>query len=236
MQNGTVHIWRVPVDPDEAHAYRHLLSDDEAHRVAAFRFEHDSIAFTHAHAVLRLLLGRYLQSTPADIQFAYESLGKPYVLLNGDPHPWLRFSLSHTKGLAVIAVAEKADVGVDVEVVRDISERATIAASHFSDQERQRFGPEQDDIAFFGCWTRKEAVLKASGTGLGRPLHTFGVVPQEQGANGFRVVGQFPRADRWRVQDFAAGPGFAGAVSVAADRLDPLLFDWGQQLSVSDDA
>jgi len=221
--SNTVHIWQIVVDPIAAAdpVYQGLLDDDQLARAGRFRFDHDRLAFIHTHGSVRCVLGKYLKMDPAKICFQYSDKGRPSLATHTGV-PSLHFNLSHTKGLALLAIASATQVGVDVEMVRTIPERGDIANRHFSHDEQLLFKPGEDDEAFFGCWTRKEALLKTIGAGLTRPLHTFGIVPDQKQPNWYRVIGDFPEADRWCVHSFMIEPGFLGAVAFGNTRLKPI--------------
>ncbi len=226
LVHHTVHLWKIPFNADEATAVLPLLTDDEVNRSDTFRFDRDRLAFIHARGSLRALLGRYLQLPPEKVVFDYQPDGKP-MLQGHDSGPDIQFNLSHTQGLAAIAMTSGMEVGVDVERVRPVQERDSISASHFTSQERSLFGPAHSDEAFCGCWTRKEAALKAIGKGLMRPLDTFGVVADDQRQHDrFRVVGDFPNASQWCVHSFKIEPNYVGAVAVPSDQSNLVIFNW----------
>ena len=165
---GEVHSWCVSLDvSSDAYARLHAaLAWDERSRSARFRFERDRRRFVVARAALRDVLGRYL-GTPADeIRFAYNAFGKPE--LSPEFGSRLRFNLSHSADLALIAVAADADVGVDLECVRE-ENYAEIARHFFSSGEVDQLNTVPRHLqarAFFNCWTKREAYVKARGAGL----------------------------------------------------------------------
>ena len=165
-----VHCWSVPLDasPNTLAVLFETLMDDERDRAARLRFERDRRRFIVARATLRELLGRYVGTPPDQVRFAYTAFGKPTLASEfGGPH-CVKFNLSHSGDLALIAVAWDAEVGVDVEHIRP-SDYSDIARSSFAPSEiaQLRAAPRHlEPRAFFSSWTRREAYAKARGEGL----------------------------------------------------------------------
>jgi 4'-phosphopantetheinyl transferase len=170
---AALHHWAVPLAVDQATelASAQLLSPDETARAARFHFPVDRRRYVVARAALRLLLALHLDRPAQAIQFTYGLHGKPVLsgTEGGRPH----FNLTHSGDLAVMAVTSLGPVGVDVEVCRPVSDFRELAARFFAAEERALLESLDDRVAleaFFLCWTRKEAVLKALGTGLSTDL------------------------------------------------------------------
>jgi 4'-phosphopantetheinyl transferase len=205
-----VHVWRLGLDrPTEE--FRDLLDTDEVARANRFHFEKDRNHFVVARGFLRVLLGRYLQADPKQLKFSYGAWGKP--ALDGEfRESRLRFNMSHSHGVALYAVTEGREIGIDVEHVRADFANDDIARRFFSPFEVGVLCelPDDDRIAgFFRCWTRKEAYIKATGRGLSQPLDGFDVslgpaalLRNEDGA-----------PERWSMADIEVGPGYAGALA-----------------------
>lgn len=212
---GAVHVWRVRLDrlPDP---YAPLLDADERARAARFVFERHRRRFTVARGVLRQVLGRYLGVDPREPAFDYGDHGKPALR-----HPAgtaLRFNVSHSHELALIAVTAGRDLGVDVERIDPERAAVSIAERFFAPAEVAVFRalPPEDWVpAFFNCWTRKEAYMKATGRGLSLGLDRFRVslAPGEPAA---LVETAWNPADaaRWSMRALDPGPGYAGALCV----------------------
>jgi 4'-phosphopantetheinyl transferase len=163
------------VAPEQWPALAALLDDGERARAARFAFDEDRQSYVAAHALLRLELSRRAGLPARDWRFAATKLGKPFLL---DPPRDLRFSLSHTRGMVVVAVAEGADIGVDVEPSDRRAESMKVAQRFFAPEEVALLaaveGETRRDL-FFAIWTLKEAVVKATGQGLARALDSFSV-------------------------------------------------------------
>ena len=232
IQADEAHVWRVALDqpPSRVAELRTLLSADERQRAERFAFPHLARRFAVGRGALRTILGRYLGRAPAEIRFRYGPRGKPALVET--PNAPLRFNLSHSHELAVCVVTRGREVGVDVEwVERSSVECDRIAAAFFSPAERAALGvlPESArTAAFFDCWTRKEAYLKARGDGLAIPLDAFDV-SLAPGAPAALLAGRGPAADvgRWRLQALDAGPGYRAALAVEG-AVQVTLFDFAE--------
>jgi 4'-phosphopantetheinyl transferase len=152
---------------------RAILCAAEIARADVFRFVKDAAQYVQSRSTLRRILARYLDLAPAEIRFQYSSHGKPE--LDG-PGRQLHFNLSHSHDLAVIAVSGDIEVGIDVERRTDLG-YLDLASRFFAPREVQHLqeSPCLPD-RFFHIWTRKEACLKAIGTGLSTPLDAFDVL------------------------------------------------------------
>lgn len=211
LADGEVHVWRIVLGDLHADVprLRAWLSADEIERADRFKFDRHRVDFVAGRAAMRLLLGAYFDATPATLHFSYGERGKPSL-------PALDFNLSHSGGLALLAVARSRAVGVDVEQVRPEVDTEGIARRFFSAVEVEALlglpEPERVD-AFFRCWTRKEAYIKACGEGLWLALDKFDVTlgPDEPAA--FRSS----RGDvsGWRMLDVRPGPGWFAALVVS---------------------
>lgn len=164
---AAVHVWLVDLAADAVDDAARWLSADECERARRFVHAHHRRWYQRSHAVLRALLARHLQRRPDQIAYRAGPAGKPQLTDHS-----LQFSLAHCHGHAAIAIAADRSVGVDVETVRLINGVADLARQCLSADEQRRFAALTDaerDPAFLVAWTRKEAVLKAIGTGLLRP-------------------------------------------------------------------
>jgi 4'-phosphopantetheinyl transferase len=194
-----------------------VLSDDERGRAERFHFERDMRRFTVSHGLLRIILGRYLGVEPGRLCFHYGTHGKPY-LSPRSVHLPLQFNLSHSHELVLYALTLDRQIGVDVEYVRPIQDMEQIAARFFSPPEYAALCslPESQKLeAFFNCWTRKEAYIKAIGDGLVHPLDRFQVslAPGEP-ARLLSVEGAPEEAERWVLRSLTPVHGYIAALAV----------------------
>jgi 4'-phosphopantetheinyl transferase len=174
---GEVHLWRIEVDRDldEATVIGPPLDAQEQERARRFHFDRDRNRFVTCHLAMREILAAALGCEPVEIEYAYGPFGKPALAVSRE----LEFNLSHTTGLALIALARgEGPLGVDVEIVRRDDPPLDVADRFFSPAELRELGatsPADKVEAFFRCWTRKEAFIKALGLGLQRDLQSFDV-------------------------------------------------------------
>jgi len=219
LQQGSVHIWYRTIMSDrlEAGNFFDLLSESERLRARRYRFVRHRNEFILCRCTLRLLLAAYLGSSPDRVIFAAAENGKPRL------HPSLKsadllFNISHSDGVAIFAFTTSAKLGVDIERIRLDIGHIQLAEQFFSEYERahlsQLSGMKLTD-AFFRCWTRKEAYVKAKGCGLSIPLQQFdvSVIPGEPAA----LLATRPDAGealRWTLHDLWAPPGYAAALAV----------------------
>lgn len=220
-----IHVWRIPLAAGDSG----VLSEDERRRADRFRFEPDRIRFIAARSALRQILGEYLETRPQSLEFSYAAKGKP-ELAGAHGTSAIRFNLSHSRDLALLGVTRGYRIGVDVEFMD--SERAgeQIAERFFSAMEvgTLRALPANEKLrAFFQCWTRKEAYVKAIGGGLSIPLRSFdvafgpGVAPAI-----LRAHDSAEGARRWSVYDVNAGPEYAAVVVAEGQGRTVLLHNW----------
>lgn len=175
LSADAVHVWQAGLDvpPGLLAGYEALLAEDERERAARFRFARDRDHYIAGRGMLRVLVGRYLQQPPETLKISYSEYGKPFLLAGG-----LQFNLAHSGGVVLYAFCLEEAVGVDVEVERELADALQISERFFSPAERavlQSLPQEQRIPAFFRCWSRKEAFIKAVGEGLSYPLDVFDV-------------------------------------------------------------
>ena len=173
-----VHVWYVALDrltQSQIEQCADALSTDERQRRDRFVFERDRLLYQVAHALVRLTLSRYVSVDPRSWRFVPNRYGRPEIVAPAD-HGRLRFNLSHTPGLATVAVAVDREIGVDVENVERRAASLKIADHYFSPAEvadLKRLPPQHQHEAFFDYWTLKESYIKARGMGLSIPLDQF---------------------------------------------------------------
>jgi 4'-phosphopantetheinyl transferase len=197
-----------PLDgsPGAIPALAATLDAGELARAAAFRHPRDRDRFIARRAWLRGLLAEELGCTPGEIAFDQNAFGKP-IVRDGDD---LRFSVSHSDGLGLCAIAHGTELGCDVERLNPALADPAVARSLFARAEvraLEALPPEEWVEGFFNCWTRKEAFVKAIGQGLSYPLSIF-EVSVRPGAPAALLCG----GGGWSVQSFQPAPGYQAAV------------------------
>jgi 4'-phosphopantetheinyl transferase len=203
LSPGAIHLWEIDLDH---FIFNDVLSEDERARAAKFRFDHDRKRFKSGRTALRLLLAGYLKANPEKIEFSYGPAGKPAV--NGAT---VSFNLAHSGPQALLAIAFGQQIGVDVELIRELPDLASLAQYSFSPGEFQRWQslPEDQKVrAFYRCWTRKEAYLKAIGEGIAHRLQKFEVAFEPSAAPAILRGAE----GNWTVIDTSREP-YAGAIA-----------------------
>jgi len=221
LSDGEVHVWRIPLEVEGESSPRRarLLSPDERERMARFRFDVHRNRFALRRAALRVILGRYLGQDPATLAFRYSGRGKPDLEPRGTGGA-LRFNLSDSEDLAILAVTTAGEIGVDVERLRPMRDMDDLARRYFSPAEREEYGalgPERRAEGFYACWTRKEAWLKAKGEGLAVDLRSFDVT-LSPGRDARLLAARIPGEDpaRWTMHSWEPCEGFVAAIAVEA--------------------
>jgi 4'-phosphopantetheinyl transferase len=232
LHEGEVHIWRFETQPSD---FRYdkmlgLLSAKEKQRAFRYKFEKDRREFVMARGALRLITGGYLQREAQRVVFTENEFGKP-ALVNGKRFV---FNVSHSHGLILIAVAKNCAIGVDVEKVQELDHQA-MAQRFFAKDERkmlQALTPSEQLQAFFLCWTRKEALVKAVGEGLSYPLDQF--VVSVDPAEPAQILKMQESDWKWRVWDMSELPRYAAAL--VCDRADMTIKYWQWQYCIMNQA
>ena len=221
LGEGEVHLWRVQLDlpPTVVDDIENVLSEAEREKAARYYIEADRARFTASKVCQRTVLGAYLGIAPGSVTFRVNSYGKPS--LSGEHRDEsLQFNLSHTRGLGLFAVARGSEIGVDIEEIRSREMDLGIAHRFFSQQEvksLERLSAAEQKIAFYVCWTRKEAYIKARGQGLSFPLDKFSVsfepdVPPILLSNDVDPE----EVRRWDVYHIDLGDAYTGALVIRA--------------------
>lgn len=219
LSRDEVHVWRASLNRPPA-CVRELyatLAEDERARAERYCFPKDRDHFIVGRGLLRTILGFYLGREPGRLCFCYNSQGKPALAMESSADA-LRFNLAHSHGLALYVVARDREVGIDLEQVRADFASEQVADRFFSPRETaalRSLPPELRLEAFFACWTRKEAYIKARGRGLSIPLDQFNVslTPGEPAAL-LATRDDAGQAGRWSLRALNPAPGYLGALAV----------------------
>jgi 4'-phosphopantetheinyl transferase len=193
LRPGEVHVWSAHLVG--ADALSQVLSPAEWIRAQRFHFEQDRARFIAGRGLLRTILGRYLGADPRDLRFSHNPHGKPELDGMGSS---LRFNLSHSDDLMLLAVTHARAVGIDLELMREDVPFQTLADYYFDPEDAWRLRllpPAQRAWRFYDLWTSTEAQLKASGQGLGQGLKAL-------------------EPDRWSLLKLTPAAGYAATLAV----------------------
>jgi 4'-phosphopantetheinyl transferase len=222
LAKDEVHLWRAYLDVavQQLQSLKHCLSRDELTRAERFHFDKDRDRFIVARGVLRRILSVYCMTEPNQLCFHHNIHGKPALDPQCDGGS-LRFNLSHSDGVALYAITRGREVGIDIERIRTDFDGEEIAERFFSAREvamLRALPPDTQKQAFFACWTRKEAYVKARGDGLSLPLNQFDVsVAPEEPAALLDTKGDPQEVSCWSLKELAPGPGYVAALVVEGD-------------------
>jgi 4'-phosphopantetheinyl transferase len=205
LRAGEVHLWRAPLTPSAELGA--TLSADEWMRAKRFHFAEDRDRFIAGRWLLRTILSEYLDRDPRELRFQNGAHGKPEL---ADSDSSLRFNLSHSDDLMLLAVTHAREIGVDLEFMRANVPFETLADHYFDPEDAWdlRLLPASERAwKFYDVWTCTEARLKAHGVGL---------------ANGFQIV----EPDRWSLLKLTPATGYAAALAVEGGDFQLECWSW----------
>ena len=199
--------------------FQSLLSSEELAKADKFRFRMDKNRYVVAHGFLRTLLGTYLNCDPKALEFGANPYGKPF-LKNRSISNSIFFNVSDSGDRVVYVFNRGGEIGVDIEKICSDFATQEVAERFFSDYEVSVFRslPENDKVeAFYNCWTRKEAFIKAVGEGLSYPLKDFDVsLKPGEYAKVLRIREDTKEASEWTLQEISVALGYKAAFAIRA--------------------
>lgn len=220
-----VDVWAIPLEVGSL-AEKQLhgrLTPAEVDRASRFQFARDRRRFIVSHAAMRAILGGRAGVPAEQVEIGTDSRGKPAVPGS------IAFNLAHSGEIALCAVSNGAEVGVDVEQVREVSDAESILRGHFAPGEVERWlqlpGPLRNE-GFLRLWTCKEAWLKACGLGLSLPMNHSEIRVSDGEARFVSVGGRTADATRWTLRMFEPAPGYTAAVCVEAPEVSVRCRQW----------
>lgn len=222
LKDGDIHIWRVWLNQNTLciESLSKTLDSNERQRANKYHFEKDREHFIAARGMLKIILSRYVSDLPDQIRFSYNRYGKPALNIGTNDNS-LRFNAAHSQELALYAVTRGREVGLDIEFINENFASLEVAKRFFSPAEILNLAalpPNLQTAAFFSCWTRKEAYIKAIGKGLSHPLKQFSVsiIPEELLPS--LTINDFQETRQWSLMtlfpnfDYIAALAVEGAV------------------------
>jgi 4'-phosphopantetheinyl transferase len=214
-----VHLWCASLEQssDKVCQLAQTLSADESARANRFRFRQHQENFVVSRGFLRQILSRYLNLEATELQFFYNKNGKPF-LANTLTENRLSFNLSHSGKVVLYAMVWNDEIGIDVEEIKFIPEFEGLIKNFFADEEKETIlslEPNQRLQAFFHGWTRKEAYLKAVGTGLSlSPADIQVSLESTKEAKLLKISGDSQIALKWCLKSLAPAEGYVGAIAI----------------------
>ena len=225
---GEVHVWAVRLDapmPDALHLEQ-ILSGEERRGACRYRDRRESFRFVMRRAARRITLAKYVGCAPARLEFSASELGKPSLAQSSG----IVFNCTASNDLAIIAVAEQCRIGVDLEHLRPPADALDVARHFLSDAENAALRaapPDTQGALFLLYWTRKEALLKALGTGLREPCPEFTVEPGSEGGVVFRQS-EIGAPEQWNLISLEPAPTYLATLAYDAKDLKVTLKQLGE--------
>jgi 4'-phosphopantetheinyl transferase len=221
LTSADVHLWQAGLDKRLVDSVEHHLSADELSRADRFHFAKDRTHFVAARGLLRSLLSAYLGISSEELRFSYAEKGKPS--LEEGHRSAINFNLAHSHEMALYAFSHSRELGIDLEYMREDLANEDIARRFFSVREIKTLAAVPAELrkqAFFNCWTRKEAYIKARGEGLSMPLDEFDVSLRPDEPAALLANHKEPaEITRWSMQSIPVPTGYVAALCVEG-------FDW----------
>jgi 4'-phosphopantetheinyl transferase len=227
LTGDEVHVWRARLDQGTSlvNSLFHDLSADERKRQGKFHFQKDRDRFVIARGVLRNILSRYLGIAPCEIGFLYGRYGKPRLRDGGEPQ--ISFNVSHAHELALYVISKGRRLGIDIEYLRDNIAVLEIAEQFFSPLEISALNSlplHLQTVAFFNCWTRKEAYIKALGEGLSHRLDGFAVSLKPGELVSLLKASASDEVSHWSLMEIPVDTAYVA--SLATEGTPPVLHQW----------
>lgn len=227
IDSNVIHVWKTRHIPDEGiEPYMSVLSQRELERARKFRFDEHRNIFVKTRGLQKILIAKYLQKEPKEINIEFGSNGKPFYKNKAQ----LRFNASHAGELILLAFTLKNEVGIDVEKMKDHIDVVSIAKHFFSQNEIVKLislaKPLRQE-AFFTCWSRKEAFIKAIGDGLSFPLDQFEVsFTSDEPVSVLETKWDSAEKDAWTILNIPLEKDYKAALAIKALGQSVEYFDW----------
>jgi 4'-phosphopantetheinyl transferase len=218
-----IHIWRVNLNLERSQLdrLRSTLSNDEITRAERFYFPKHRHSFIASRGILREILGRYLEIEASQVKFGYELRGKPFLEKESNGLQ-LNFNVSHSEDLALYAMACNNQVGIDLEMIRPISDIQQLAQRFFAPSETDAIAslasPYQEQM-FFRYWTCKEAYLKATGEGLSSLEQAEIIFNSSESP-------KLSHTSSWMLQELIPADNYVGAVAFETGSKSLSFWQW----------
>jgi len=231
LSKNQVHLWRANLDllTAEVDSLATILSSDELERASKFCFAEHRRRFVVTRAILRQLLGNYLDISPEDLKFDYGNLGKPQLVKSDLVSP-LQFNISHSQEYALFGFTNHHLIGVDIEYLKEMPDAVKIAQRFFSPREFSLISNsaiDEQPKLFFKLWTAKEAYLKAIGVGLTGSLASVDISIHQDGQTSLlSIQGDLIAANRWSIYSCVPAADYIATVAIKSNITEQQIVFW----------
>lgn len=222
MIDGKVYLWQIDLDAIPGDAAFECLDDHEQRRANLRRSPRDRHRFIATHVALRMILANLLGTYPSNIAFEETEHRKPLLAHHMNPERW-QFNVARSGASAVIAVTKEQRIGIDLELAAQTYDELRDAAQGFTNEEKSQLNMlpiEEAARAFYRCWTRKEAVLKAIGIGILEGMNSFKVDLHTGATQTVRTFSSSGEPEKWTViglDDLEADAPYSSALAIETD-------------------
>jgi 4'-phosphopantetheinyl transferase len=238
LSASAIHIWKISLEqaPDRVQAFHELLAAGERSKCERLRLRRDRDAFCICRGGLRLLLGRYAGLAPERVRLRPGRYGKPGLDPRLRPRD-IELNVSHSGRWALIALAEGRQLGVDIQEIDAPVDSDLIARRFFSAQENEAiraFAEGMKTAAFYACWTRKEAAVKALGESITRLSREVVVSADPRGPARILQLPAGGTGRGWHLHDLPVEQGYAAALCYRGPKAEIFLWqpdEWGSVLT-----
>ncbi len=215
LANNEIHIWlcNLNIPNKNISNLEKILSRKELDKADKFHFPKDRNSFVVSRASLKIILSKYINVEPTAVNFVYNKYGKPFLDIKNDTN--ISFNLSHSGNFCLIGITKNNKIGVDIEKINKDFSSLEIAKNYFSEKEYlalTKLPSNERGKAFFYCWTRKEAFIKAEGKGLSIPLDSFDVTISEEEAKITRITNKI-NIDDWKLYNIKVNDEYCAAIA-----------------------
>lgn len=216
LEPNQVHIWSASITNHENRlpVYWSFLTNEEKEKAQKFKFLKDKNCFVIAKGILRKLLASYLSLSPKEINLKLGEYGKPFLHHSSN----LQFNISHSRSEILLGFIQTLPIGIDIEYTKREIDVKNIAKHFFAEEEIEallKLDTKYQTQAFYSCWTRKEAFIKALGSGLSFPLAEF-VVSLDSLKKAKLIATKWDKKEKekWILQPIEPRENYIGAFAV----------------------
>ncbi len=223
LSSENIDVWLCDLKKlsDNTDEFYSILAEDELKRVEKLKIEGKKKQYIITKGSLRKYLGLLTEADPSVFKFKYLEYGKP-VLEEPSRYVDISFNISHSNDIALIAISRKCDIGIDVEKINHEVDHQALVSRFFSKAEQSEFNhysASSKAKAFYACWTRKEAFIKATGNGIAYGLDTFDVTV-DPGVKKPKITLHKPCTRSWSALNLLINDDYMACMVHDADKIN----------------